>query len=648
MLCFSASAAEFSLSVADITSPVFTARGIRLVLPDDGSADLRVASLTAQQREFSNVHIRCAGFELSSLQVVCRDGRVDAIPDAKLNFSYEFETRQMRLALDAKGDEFWRMDARLGEREWQVSAELRNAQGKRLADFSPPEIPSIGQGALTGKINVSGNATGLQKLEADVSLIDVAFSDVSGLHAAEKLRGQMSFSAKRQGALWAWQGKLHWQSGEIFWQPLYIQSGSGHSLDMAGYFDGKRLSIDRAQMDVPEVGRIVFSGSWDSEQKKLLDGTVHGEKLALAKLFENYAKPFLDKGMLAGSTLQGHADVDAVYRDGALQSLRLGLLDASIADAGKRYALQGVNSDIDWQANAPRTAIVEFKGGILFGSQIGAGRWTVMMNGMDFKVSQAELPVLDGTLALNDFHLFQKQGGWRWQFGASLVPVSMEQLSIAAGWPKMLGRLAGRIPKVSYDGNEISADGALLFNVFDGTVVATQLKLADAFGLAPKLSGNLAMRNLDLDLLTRTFSFGNMLGRLDVDVKNLQLQNWQPVRFEARLFSSSGNYPRKISQKAVQNISALGGAGAVAAIQRSYLRFFENFGYDRIGLSCMLRNGVCEMSGIDPTNSGTYTIVKGGGIPSITVMGYNRTVSWGELVNRLKRVTQGDVKPVVK
>jgi hypothetical protein len=156
------------------------------------------------------------------------------------------------------------------------------------------------------------------------------------------------------------------------------------------------------------------------------------------------------------------------------------------------------------------------------------------------------------------------------------------------------------------------------------------------------------MRNLDLDLLTRTFAFGNMQGRLDADVNNLELQDWQPVRFEARLYSSAGRYPKKISQKAVQNISSLGGAGAAAALERSYLGFFENFGYDRIGWSCVLRNDVCQMGGIEATNNGPYSIIRGGGIPAISVMGYNRAVSWGELITRLKRVTQDNVTPIVE
>ena len=97
----------------------------------------------------------------------------------------------------------------------------------------------------------------------------------------------------------------------------------------------------------------------------------------------------------------------------------------------------------------------------------------------------------------------------------------------------------------------------------------------------------------------------------------------------------------------MQNISALGGTGDVAALQRSYLRFFENFGYDRIALSCMLRNGVCAMDGVEPVGGG-YVIIKGGGIPAINVVGYNRSVDWNELLSRLQRVMQDNVQAVVK
>jgi hypothetical protein len=176
-------------------------------------------------------------------------------------------------------------------------------------------------------------------------------------------------------------------------------------------------------------------------------------------------------------------------------------------------------------------------------------------------------------------------------------------------------------------------------------VTVRNVALQDPLGLAPRMQADIRMRNLDLDLLTRTYSFGAMTGRLDGDVNGLVLSRWKPVQFDAAFYSSPGDYPKKISQRAVENISSLGGAGATAAIQRSFLRFFKEFRYAKIGLSCRLRQDVCAMDGIEPTPTG-YVIVKGSGVPSITVLGYNRSVGWGELLQRIQRVTQGN-KPVI-
>jgi len=617
------SATEFSLSIADIVAPDFSARGITLLLSESGSADLRIAELHVQQRGLRNLHIRCASFALSTASMSCHGGSLAQLPGMIVEFDYRFDTAS-----------------------WQVSAQLHNAPGKQLATFLPTAMPLPTQGVLGGTLRVSGNTSGVAAFDADVQLTDVGFSDASGLHAAEKLHGTIKLVAARKAAIWIWQGDIAWQSGELFWQPLYLRGG--HRISASGSLDGARFKVEQAIADLPEVGHVQFNALWDMKQSALVECAARGNNLALEKLFSDYAKPFLDKGALAESHLYGHTDVDWQYRDGATQSLRLTLRDAGIADAEQRFALLGVNSEIIWQTDAPRIANIAFAGGALLGMPLGSGRWAVQMRGMEFGVAQGVLPVLDGKLELRDFRLHREDASWHWQFTASLSQISMEQFSRAAGWPKMLGTLAGSIPMASYDGHEIKVDGALLFHVFDGTVAATRLKLVDPFGRAPRLSGNLSMRDLDLDWLTRTFSFGNMQGRIDADVNNLELQNWQPTRFDARVFSSTGNYPRKISQKAVQNISALGGAGAAAAIQRSYLRFFENFGYDRIGWSCVLCNGVCAMGGVDDGNGGAYAIVKGGGIPAITVMGYNRDVGWNELITRLKRVTQGNVQAVVK
>lgn len=628
LLClpvFSPQAAEFSLSADDIAAPDFSARGIALTLPADGSAELRIAELRVRQQELRKVKLHCARFELSTTAVSCRGGRVDALPGVALDFGYGF-----------------------GGGNWQLSMQLRNAPARSLAAFMPASLPHFTQGRLDGTLRVAGDATGAGDIRVEVRLADVGFSDADGLHAAEKLRGAVKLAATRSGARWTWQGDVDWQSGELFWQPLYLGGNGGRSLSASGSFDGTVLAVERGEAQLPQAGRVQFAAQWDVGQSKLTEASVQGNDLALERVFADYAKPFLEQGALADASMAGRADVDWRYRDGATQSLRLVLRDAAIGDGQGRFGLYGVNTALEWRPDAVREADITLTGGELFGVPFGGTQWKMQMRGTEFEAAQLALPILDGKLELRDFRLRREGDDWRWQFGAALSRISMEQFSGALGWPRMHGTLAGRIPRVSYDGDEIRTEGALLFNVFDGTVVASRLRLADPFGPAPRLNGNLVMRQLDLDLLTRAFSFGSMQGRIDVDVTDLELQNWQPARFDASIASSAGNYPKKISQRAVQNISALGGAGAAAAIQRSYLRFFENFGYDRIGWRCRLRNGVCAMGGIDEGNGGAYAIIKGGGVPAITVMGYNRAVSWDELLSRLKRVTQGNMKAVVK
>ena len=61
----------------------------------------------------------------------------------------------------------------------------------------------------------------------------------------------------------------------------------------------------------------------------------------------------------------------------------------------------------------------------------------------------------------------------------------------------------------------------------------------------------------------------------------------------------------------------------------------------------VLANGVCAMGGVAEAKQG-YVMVKGGGVPALNVIGYNRQVEWDELLNRLKAVIAGHSRPVIQ
>jgi hypothetical protein len=642
----SAQAAQLTLNVGDIDAPSFSAHGVEFSTPLDGSAQLGIAELNAGGRQWRKLRVHCATFELSTARLVCRRAQLNAASDLPFDFSYAFDTQQLELDLAARNGERWQVSGDFHSVAWQLRAQLHNAQAQRLAGLLPGTLPQPGAGLLNGTLQLHGDAHGVQRVQGELQAAGLAFSDSAGLHAADQLAARLQFAARRSGARWDWQGALDWTGGELFWQPLYLKGA--HVLTASGQRQDGRLRVAHAVLERPGVGRIELAANWDGVRDALLACDLRGSGLQLAPLFADYFKPFLAGSVLGDSALAGQGDVHWVYRDGATQMLDLTLHDAALEDGQQRFALHGVNGTVPWQADAATKAQLSFAGGALWGVPLGGSALQLSMKGLAFAARNEQLQVLDGSLAVNGFRIRRAaDGGWRWSFAGQLMPVSMLALSRALGWPEMNGALSGVIPRVSYDGKRLTVDGALLFRVFDGTVVMTRLALSDPFGPTPLLTGNLDMRDLDLGQLTRTFSFGSMEGRIDVSVQDLVLVNWQPVQFEAKVASSPGDYRKRISQKAVQNISALGGAGAAAAIQRSFLGVLNDFGYERIGLSCVLRRGVCAMDGVERRNGG-YVIVEGGGIPAITVMGYNRAVGWNELLTRLKRVVQSNTQMVVR
>ena len=124
----------------------------------------------------------------------------------------------------------------------------------------------------------------------------------------------------------------------------------------------------------------------------------------------------------------------------------------------------------------------------------------------------------------------------------------------------------------------------------------------------------------------------------------LILKDWKPTTFDARFATPDDDGSRhRISQRAVENLASLGGGGDV--LTSIFLRVFEEFSYRRLGISCRLHNGVCEMDGVAPAERGYY-IVEGGGLPPrIDVLGFNRRVDWEVLLNRVQQVvsTEGPV-----
>jgi len=472
-----------------------------------------------------------------------------------------------------------------------------------------------------------------------------SFSDEAGLHAAENLRADLSLKLQQLDAAWQWQGDLNWQNGEVFWQPFYIANG-GHRLYASGKLEGDKLSFNQTQLQISHAGELNANGVWNLNDARFQALQVIVPQLNLQTAYPLLLKPLLQKTALADVEVSGLAAIKFEMHDAQTKSFGLTLKDVSIKDNSHKFAFYGLNAEIPWDYDVAQQVRLRYARGALLNLPLGNTDIRATLDRYALTSEDIRLPILDGALNLKNVSAAYKDSQWFWHLAAKLEPISMQDFTTALHMTAMSGKASAEIPLVTYAAGSLVTDGSLDLHVFNGTATISNLTMQTPLGIAPKLNADIAMRNLDLGLLTRTFSFGAIEGLLDGDIKDLELQNWKPVRFDAKLQSSPGHYPKKISQRAVENISALGGGGAAAAIQRSFLRFFKQFNYGKMGISCRLRHDVCEMAGVESTPHG-YVIVKGSGIPAITVMGYNQTVGWSELLARIKRVTEGNTKAVI-
>lgn len=616
-----AGAQPIALSLDAIEHPAFSARQIALQFDglSGGSADLDIGRLAAAGRVLSHVRLHCGEFRWSPQRVECRHGELRPAGVAALPMEFVYVPQQRRLELSLGDGDIATLAALLPE----------------LAAWHPG-------GRVTASIK-------LDAAHADVAvqLHEAAFADSAGRIAGEKIAVTLNATLQRQGRAWNWQAKLDWPQGEAYFAPLYRKGGM--QLAAAGRYAPELLRVERAELNIDDIGTLNGTLQWQpgsgdaSSGGKLRAANIDSGPLDLATLVPQFIQPFID--LQAGAKLQasGKARIGLTLDEKGITRADIDVDDAAIV-AGET-SLKGIQTRIPWRREVATQASIRFDGGNFGSLPLGAADLSLAMHGFEFSLPHTEIPLLDGQILFEDFHAVRNAGKWQWKLAGALYPISMPLLTKALGFPQMDGILSASIPNIHYANETLELDGALVISVFDGYLSASGLKVFGPFGPMPRVQADIEARHLDLGMLTHTFSFGDITGYVDGDVKGLEMSGKRPLAFDAQVLSGSGDYPKRISQRAVQNISSLGGAGAGAAIQRSFLHFFDTFGYEQIGLSCRLVNDICLMGGIPEENTESgYTLIKGGGIPALNVIGYNRRVHWEELVSRLQAVIAGNSK----
>lgn len=499
----------------------------------------------------------------------------------------------------------------------------------------------LGAGTLQGDLVYDGG----QILRGSYAVKGVALDSDDGQVAAADLNAGGSFQFKP--ATTQLQTKSELRGGEVLLGPVYVAlPDTAVHINLDVHRAGEGWQVDQLGWRDPGVLELAGSASLDPAapgwlRTLRLDAIV----VELGRAIPRYADSWLGTVGFDGLQLSGKMRGTALVDAGQLSAVGVDISESvTISDAAGRFALHGLAGAVDWHVSTQRPPReLRWESAHIHRVPVDAARLRLhSAAGRLRSDALVSIGVLGGQVVLNNLSLGPVAEHGRISTGVALSNIDLAELSQVLDWPPLVGRLGGAIANIDIDGQLVDLQGGLMLDTFDGTINVTALRLERPFGVAPSLHADIDLSALDLAQLTRAFDFGQITGRMDGRVHGLRLLDWQPVAFDARLRSRGGG---RISQHAVDNLSSLGGSGG-GGLQGSMLKLFETFGYSAIGIGCRLTDNVCVMEGLEPGNGG-YTIVKGSGLPRLTVIGHQRQVDWPTLVERLKVASSGQT-PIIQ
>jgi hypothetical protein len=643
---------------------------------------------------YSDLDVNCSDLLIGEPLFACNRGSIAArggpMGPIAITAAAAYDSSNGAVSFDGSGLKFagaiTRFAGKLQSNTWYLTAAGTGLDLLSAGQLAQPWVRLPDGDTLSGHLSFELTATGqltqtrglgTTRIRLQTHTTDFNFSNQPGTTVAQKLTAAVTARATVEGDRLATDFELRSSAGQALAGAVLLDFDRNPlTLAARAVTDGTYVKLTQIQLHQTDLieaqgAALIALNTPNGHRNPLTVEQAHFDiqRLEFAAAYRSFLQLTLATTDFGALNVGGRAVGDLDMRNDAVSSVNATLQNVSMADSSTKLSLANANGELHWAATTAPTRTTAATSAIPAAARVapaatlaGAGATTVAPSRLSWSASSAygliggpvqmtftaqgdhvalmgdtRFPLFDGALVVHTLSIRHFGPDAELDFDAHLEPISMPLLSKAFGWPVLSGQLAGRVPGVTYRDHVLTVQGDLSANVFDGTIVGSRFRLSEPLGPWPRLDADVTARHLDLDLLTHTFSIGSISGRLDADIKRLELFNWAPVAFDARLQSTPGDRSEhRISQKAVTSISSVGGGGSgvTAALQSGVLQFFKTFRYDRIGISCQLRDEVCLMSGLEPAKNGYY-LVKGRGLPRIDIIGNAGRVDWTQLVGQI-------------
>ncbi len=633
---------------------------VMMALPLPVCASLPEIQLSAQSIEYEEYRLEELRMDLGSegrFHIHAGRVKLEGLEPVLSDFELDGSVDELTL-----GDETSRLKVRFRSGIFEASADVMIDPDGFMADFRsaeiqlpelkglevmPPEAAWLSRGVLDTDIRIAGRADQQPELSFQLGVRDLAFDSPDGRIAGEALELKVGGTVRRGDELEIRIDGVV-ESGEVLIDAFY-RDFSNAGLEFRVEPEWRDKTLQAVEFYLTDSDSLTVEGRLQQKEENAPGAwllQVNRVDLSFPGAYRRYIEPMAASWTLNGLEVTGRVSWNGEWLGGEFISGDLNISDLTIVDTLRsRFAFTGLDarlrpgdhaydSNLSWR-------------GLLFGRiNLGAGEASLDSEpGTLALLKPLTLNVLGGRLQLDNLR-FALPGSSAYgereadiHMEASLQELDIKQLTAALGWPSFSGTLSGEIPGARLRDGVLEVDGEIMVRVFDGVVSVGDLRVERLFGVLPSLAANVDASNLDLELLTGTFSFGKISGRLDGYVHGLRMLDWKPVAFDAwfgtpeRQSGSNG-----ISRQAVNNLTTLGGGRATTALTGPLMRLFNKFSYRRLGLGCKLQNNVCEVRGISEDDV-SVLILEGAGVPKITIRAFNRQTDWPQLVAELLAVS---------
>ncbi|MGQ0659089.1 MAG: hypothetical protein ACT4NU_13560 [Chromatiales bacterium] len=674
-----------NLDLGSVELPGLSALGVRAELRWDGDDRLRlvleVAEVLADNRRYSNLRLQCAEAEWSARHLQCRGGTLavaGASPSPVLSgidFEYRLDSAQFRIEARSADLAGGKTDIHVAgdTGTWRAALAARGVQAAALSPLlTALQVLPEGYGEFAGTLNITAEARfeqgRLQQADLDLATTDLSFT---GTHIADHADARVEATLMARGDALDVGGRAELADGAVYVEPGASIDGyrPGVTFEVAdapitmtwrARFDpvAHLVQIDETTIRHPRVASVALGGTLplaaDEPHKSL---RVEIKDADLKQLYAAHLKQHCAHlPVLCGLELEGALDATMQWDGGEVKDLTLRFRDVYGDDERNRFRIAALNGDLILSSGTtPVESALRWESAGWYRLQVGGGSMSMRSHDRMLTVTRwSDLPLFDGVFKVETLEVASGGAGdLGIVMSGVLTPISMQDFTQAMGWPIMSGTLSGIIPGLSYRNDVLALSGDLLVRIFGGDVIVRGLRVENPLGQMPVLTTDVDIHNIDLEQLTGAFSFGEIRGKLEGAIHALRLKNWAPVAFDAWLQTpADDDTPHRISQKAVDNLSAIGSSGIGGTLSRGFLRVFKDYSYDQLGIRCRLEDGVCAMAGVAPAADGFYIVTRGGIFPPwIDVKGSGRKlpdgrygIAWNDILLGLNRISSGQMQ----